>query len=72
MLKGKTVSDICMICRSGGGFILDGNDYSASDLCMIGRSLTPEGRIQVENSGRFSSSDLAMITRSAPGRFVFS
>lgn len=72
MLKGKSASELAMIGRSGGGFVLDGSDYSASNLAMIGRSLDSQSRMTIMNSSRFSTSDLSMVARSAPGRISFS
>lgn len=72
MIGKRTASDLATIARNGGGFVLDGTRYSATDIAMIAKNMSEGSQLHVANSDGFATSDLSTIARNAVGAVVFS
>lgn len=70
----RTVADLMAIAQFGGGFEIDGSDYSPTDLMTIAGNLCNGATMRVRNVYKYSTDDLARIAQHGPPgavQFVF-
>lgn len=68
----KSVLDLKGVVSSGGGLIIDANEYSTLDLKGIASSASKKGvKITLKNSKKLSTLDLKGIASSGKGSIIF-
>lgn len=68
----RTFDELLMIARAGGGFTIDGRNFSVADLETIGRAAAgKKARIHITNTQSLDAQDLLMIARAGDGAVSF-
>jgi hypothetical protein len=70
-IDSRNRDDLAHLARNGAGLIVDGAKYSSEDLAHIARNLKDGSVLQICNSGRFTTEQLAQIARNGSGKVRF-
>jgi hypothetical protein len=71
MIEHLSANDLLVIAGQGGGFEVNGAQFSALDLGIIASRLRPGATLKIFNSNSKLATELGSIAAQKPGQVIF-